>query len=151
MLELVPHGLSERYTVRRDGAEVGDVALGWLREGGTLTIDGAAHELRRERRASGAFLLLREGAVVATAHKPSAFRDRFDVEHAGQQYELVKASLWSRRFELRAGGQAIGVIEPAGIFTRRCDVRMPGGIETPVQVFLAALALLMWRRNAAAA
>lgn len=152
MLELVPRfGMSQRFSVRLDGEEVADVALGWFREGGDLTIAGVHHELRRERLASGAFQLLHDGHVLAEARKPSAFFDRFQVEHDGRRYELAKARWWARRFELREHGQVVGTIAPRHVLTNRCELALPPDLPLPVQVFLAALAVLMWNRDANAA
>lgn len=152
MLELVPRfGSARRYTVRRDGQDIADITLGWVREAGDLTIDGVAHELRREGLLSGEFLLSRGGAVVARARKPSALRRRFEVRHDGQVYELVKARWWGRRYDLRAGGRTIGSIGPHHAFTRRAEIALPAELAVPVQVFVAALVVLLWKRDSQAA
>jgi hypothetical protein len=152
MLELVPRvAMSQRYSVRRDGVEVAEVALAWFREGGELVIEGVPHELRREGLGSGAFTLTRDAVVIARAHKPSAFHNRFEVEHDGRRYELVKAAWWMRRFELRSDGQTIGSIAPQHPFTRRCEIALPVELGLAVKVFLAALVALMWNRDASAA
>lgn len=149
MLELVPvFGMSTRYSVRSDGREVAEVALGWFREGGELVIDGVRYQLRREGLASGAFQLSRDGGLVVEAHKPSAFSNRFDIEHDGHRYELAKAGFLTKRFELRQDGRAVGSIAPHHPFTRRCEVALPDALPLPVQVFLTALVVLMWNRDA---
>lgn len=152
MLELVPRfALSERYSVRQNTAEVAEVTLAWMREGGELVVGGRRYELRREGWASGAFQLLHDGVVVAQAHKPSAFSNRFEVRHDGRGYELVRSGWWTRRFELRRDGQTIGQITPHHPFTRRSAVTLPPDLPLPVQVFLMGLVVLMWRREASAA
>lgn len=152
MLELVPRlGSSRRYTVRRDGQDVAEFTLAWLREAGRLHIDGVAHELRREGLASGAFTLSCAGMPIVTARKPSAFRNRFEVDREGRRYEVVKASWWGRRFEVRADDQPIGSIGPHHPFTRRAAIDLPEDIGLPVQVFLAALVVLLWNRDSSGA
>lgn len=152
MLELVPRlSMSQRYSVRRDGIEVAEVDLAWWKEGGRLEVEGGTYGLRREGVKSGAFTLSQDGQVLVAAHKPSALRNRFEVEHDGQRYELVKAGWWMRRFELRAGGSTVGSVAPLHPFTRRARVSLPGELPLPVKVFLAALVALMWRRGSSGA
>lgn len=152
MLELVPRRISSRrYEVRRDGEPVAEISLSWFREAGTLHIDGVAHELSRTGLGFGAFTLTRGGAPVARAHKPSAFRNRFEVEHEGRVYEVMKASWWGRRFAVRTDGRAIGSIGPHHPFTRRSEIVLPAELGLPVTVFLAALVVLLWNRDASAA
>lgn len=152
MLELVPlSAFSERYRVERDGIAVAEFKLGWLREGGELAVEGVSYELRREGRMSGAFLLRHGGAVAARADKPSGLRRRFDVEHDGRRFEFVSAGFWTRGFELRRDGATVGRIIPRHAFTRRAAITFPADLPLPVTVFLAALAALMWKRDAAAA
>lgn len=152
MLELVPAlGSSRRYRVRRDGHDVAQFTLAWLREAGRLHIDGIAHELRREGLVSGAFTLSCQGMPVASARKPSALRNRFEVEYEGRQYEVVRAAWWGRRYEVRAHGQPIGSIGPHHPFTRRAEIALPDELTLPVKVFVAALVVLLWNRDSSGA
>lgn len=152
MLELVPRfGSSRRYTVRRDGQDVAELTLALLREAGQLDIGGVAHELRREGFVSGAFTLSHAGTPIATARKPSAFRRRFEVDHRGRRYEVVKAAWWGRRFEVRADDRPIGSIGPHHPLTRRAAIDLPEDLGLPVQVFIAALVILLWNRDASGA
>lgn len=137
--------------MRRDGRDVAELTLGWIRESATVRIDGVPHELRRAGLASGDYTLSRGGAVVATARKPSSLRSRFEIEHEGHVYELAKAAWWGRRFRLREGGQTIGSIGPHHLFTRRSAIDLPAELGLPVQVFVAALVAFMWKRDAGAA
>lgn len=153
MLELVAQGWSSRrFHVVTDGRVAAEITLGWFREGGALTIDGAPYTLRREGAISGAFILGHQGLEVVWARKPSAWRERFEVEYEGRTYELVKASWLRNSFELREHGRTVGAVRPRNIFRRRSEMMMPEELPLPVIVFVAALVVLMWnRRNAAAA
>lgn len=152
VLELVPRfGLARRYTVRRDGQDVAVLRLSSFREAGQLRVDGVAHELRREGLVSGAFTLSRGGAVVARAHKPSAFRKRFEVELEGRTLEVEKAAWWGRRFDVREHGQVVGGIAPHHPFTRRAEIALPPDVGLPATVFVASLVALMWHRDAGGA
>jgi hypothetical protein len=151
MLELAPTLWSSRqFRVLRDGESVAELQLAWIREGASITIDGVAHQLRREG-FSGAFVLSGGGQPLARAVKPSAFTNRFEVEHAGRTYELRKANWFTRTFEFREGGVPVGSIRPHHPFTRRSSISLPGDLPLPVQVFVTALAVLMWNREQAAA
>lgn len=152
LLELVPHGWSSRrFTIRRDGETVADLELAWLREGGAVTIGGEPFELSREGLVSGVFALSRVGIEVVRASKPSAWRERLEVTHEGATYELAKASWWGNAYDVRADGRAIGSIRPRHPFTRRSAVTMPEEFPLAVTVFIAALVVLMWNRQAGAA
>jgi hypothetical protein len=152
MLELVPQGWSaRRFTVTRDGETVAELTLGWVREGGQVEIDGAPYELRREGRISGAYLLTHHGTVVARGRKPSAWRNRLEIEHEGWTYELTKRSWWGNTYELRLHGSTVGAVQPRHLFTRRAQVRMPEDMALPTVVFVCALVVIMWNRESAAA
>jgi hypothetical protein len=153
MVELVPHGWSaRRFSVVRDGEAVAELQLGWVREGGEVTIDGAPYELRREGLMSGAYRLTSHRAEVARARKPSAWRNRLEVEHDGWTYELAKRSWWGSTYELRLSGSPVGEVRPRHLFTtRRAQVHMPDDMPLPTVVFVCALVVLLWNRESAAA
>jgi hypothetical protein len=152
VLELVPTFWSARqFRVVRDSATVAELRLAWVREGADITIDGVAHQLRREGFGRGAFVLSQVGQPLARAVKPNAFTNRFEVEHAGRAYELRKANWFTRTFEFREGGVPVGSIRPHHPFTGRSSISLPGDLPLPVQVFVTALAVLMWNREQTAA
>lgn len=152
MLELVPSGLlGRRFAVSRDGVVVAELNLALLREAAEITIEGAVHELRRQGRLSGAFELSHHGGVVARARKPSAWRNRFEVEHESRHYELEKESWWSRRYELRDASGPVGGVRPVHVFTRRAEIDLPDELTLPGKVFVTALVAFLWNRDASAA
>lgn len=151
MLELVPKIGARRYVIRQNGVDVAELNRSWFREAAQLTIDGVAHSIRREHLAAGAFTLCHDDAVVARARKPSHLHNRFEIQHEGRRYDLVKASWWTRRFEVHVDGHAIGFISPRHPLTRRAAIVLPADLTLPLQVFLAALVVFLWDREAASA
>ena len=100
---------------------------------------------------SGEYSLSRVGIEVARAWKPSAWRERLEVTHEGATYELAKARWWGNTYELRADGRVVGSIRPHHPFTRRSAITMPAEFPLAATVFVAALVVLMWNRQAGAA
>jgi hypothetical protein len=152
MLEMVPRNLfSNDYVVRlpEHAATVLDIS-NW-RERGEFELDGAHYRLYREGRMSGAFILERDGAIIARATKPSVLRPRFDLELGGRPLILRRLSAFSRRFGVFAGDVQIGTIGRAGFVTRRANLDLPGDWPVAVQLFVFWLVLVIWRREAAAA
>jgi len=129
---------------------VADVGVSCWRERGTLQVDGERYDVYREGWASGAFVLESHGEVLARATKPSAFERRLLVWHAGREYTL-RARFLGRQFLLFEGSSEVGRITPEGLLTRRAQVDLPAELPLPVRVFLVWLAVLMWKRAAAAA
>jgi len=120
-------------------------------EKGVLTIDGVAHRVYREGVGSGDFLLERDGIVLARATKPSAFWNAFEVRHDGRTYELVKESVWRRRYVVRSGNAAIGSVGPRRTFGREAFATLPESWPLPLKVFVIWLVVILWKRAAAAA
>jgi hypothetical protein len=147
MLELTPRFAREHYAIARHGVQVADLRLSWLREAGEVVIDGVPYALGSAGLRARSFTLARGDEVVARARKPSALRNRIEVEHGGRSYELVKASLWRSDFAVRSEGQALGSIRRTSPFRRRAVVELPDDLDLPLQVFLAGLALLLWNRD----
>ncbi len=91
--------------------------------------------------------------VVARASKPSVFQNRFEVQLPDRRLVLRKPSAWSwnRRFALFDGEKQIGSIDPVGLFTRRTMIDLPDNWSLPIRVFLFWLAVIIWKRQSAAA
>lgn len=58
---------------------------------------------------------------------------------------------WGRRFEVRTDDQPIGSISPHQLFTRRAVIALPDDLMLPVNVFIAALVVLLWNRDSSGA
>lgn len=148
MLTATPrHWFSWDYTLTRDAHHLADLDISWWREKGTLTVDGQPYSVYRERLLSGRFILESNGAVLASAHKPSSLRRRLLIEHAGRQYELKPRDMFTRTFELREGSTVIGSLSAKGVFTRRMNVDLPETLPLAVRVFVTWLTVVLWKRD----
>jgi hypothetical protein len=152
MLEAVPKNVfSTDYIVHIPGRTSAMVDVSLWRDAADLEIEGVSYRFHRERLMSGAFLLERDGVVIAKAVKPSAFRARFEVDFGGRTFVVRMVSVWRRQFGVFSGEQRVGVIRPAGLFTRRALIELPRDWPVAFELFVFWLVLLMWRRQAAAA
>jgi len=129
---------------------VAEVRLSYWRERGAVSYAGVEHKVLRQS-ALGAFVLEKDGVVVARAEKPSAFRKTFTIEHAGRQYTLKARSLGRREFVLYENEREIGTIAPEGPFTKRARVALPEELPLLLRLFVIWLTMLLWKRNSDAA
>lgn len=141
--------LLERETV------VGRLKVSGWRERAELEItqDGfsSSYRFQREGSISGAFLLLEAERVIAFAEKPSAFRDIFEVTYSGEHLVLKRPSFWKQKFDLESNGRVVGSITPKGFLRRRITIDLPDEYPIIFKVFVFWLALIVWRRQQAAA
>lgn len=152
MLELVPRSpFSRQFILLRDGQPIAELALGLVRERGSIVVAGTPYEVRRERLLTSEFVLSQRRQEIARARKTSAVRNRFEVTWDSHVWELVKVTWWGRAFAVREGGTEIGSMRPEHAFTRRSLIDLPDDVPVPVAAFLAALAVLMWNRDQSAA
>ena len=105
----------------------------------------------REGLVSGEFLLDFQGSAIASADKPSAFKQRFTVSFDERTYTLEPTSVMGRTFALKEGDDEVGHIRPFSLLSRKTKVDLPEAVPLPVQVFCLWLVLLLWKRAAAAA
>ena len=148
MIEASPkHLLSNDYVLRSGGATLAVLGVSRWRERAEFERDGFTWQLYRESMFRGRFVLQRGDDVVARATKPSAFRDRFEVEFGQVAFTLRKVSAFSRRFGVFVGEQQIGGIAPASFFSRTVIVDLPSDWPAAVHVYVFWLVLLMWNRE----
>lgn len=103
VLTLIPKSWrSDGFIVSNGSSAVAEINVsGWQgwREKGLLTVEGVDHYAYREVYGDGAmsgdFVLEQNGAQLARAEKPSAFRNVFVLEYARKRYTLRK-SAWTR-------------------------------------------------------
>jgi hypothetical protein len=145
------HWYSYDFNVTEGDRHLAHVDVAMWREKGTLTIDGVAHRVYRESVMHGDFLLERDGHILARATKPSAFRNLLVIRHDGRTYELVKASLWRRRYVVRAGNEEIGSVAPTSAWRRNAAVQLPPQWPLPLKVFVIWLVIILWKRADGAA
>ena len=150
MIEAAPkHFFSKDYVLRSSGATLAVLDVSAWRERAEFELDGFSWRLYRESILRGRFLLQRGADVVAVATKPSAFRDRFEVEFGQVDFTLRKVRAFSRRFGAFVGDQQIGEIAPESIFSRRVIVDLPSDWPAAVHVYVFWLVLLIWNRDKA--
>jgi hypothetical protein len=93
------------------------------------------------------FTLESPSGVLATAVKPSRWSGRWEITLGDRTYELAKRSLMSRTVEVRGRGQVLGEVRPKGVFGGNAAVELPAELPVPVQVFVIAVVLTLWRRD----
>lgn len=84
---------------------------------------------------------------MLSAGKPSAFRDRFEFDLAGETYQLKPVGWSRRRFVVLGGGEEAGVIKQTGWLTRKSTIDLPDAWALPVRVFIFWLVVLIWARD----
>jgi hypothetical protein len=147
MFTLAPRSLfSWDFDIARDGARTGSLRIDWFSESGRLELDGRTWLLGREGWMSGAFYVAHGGGRVATAEKPSAFARRFDCALGAERAVWRAESALARAFVLERNGRPAGTLRPDGWATRASTLDLPADLADEVQLFLAWLALLQWRR-----
>jgi len=138
------------FAVSEGDDEIAEVSFAWFRERGELKVKGEPCAIYRES-LMGDFCLEWNGEVVARATKTSMWTRRFVVRFEGRELVLEAASIFTRAFVLRdagEGGDELGRISPAGIFSRKAVIDLPDDVPLPVQVFMFWLVVIMWRRAA---
>ena len=148
MLQIVPmHWYSWDVRVTGESNPVADITVSSWRDKGALTIGQTTYSLYREGPMSGAFVLEREGTVLAQAEKPSLFRREFVIRHRDREYTLRRESLFRRAFVLLDGSQQIGSVAPESAFTRKAAASLPHDLPLPVRMFIVWLTMISWRRE----
>ena len=125
---------------------VAEVRLSSWRERGAIVADGVEHKVSRQG-FLGAFVLVKGDSVVASAEKPSAFRESFQIDQEGRRYTLKRRSLWQRALVLYEGEKEIGSLVPIGLFTRRAQIALPDELPLLLRLFVIWLAMLLWKRD----
>jgi hypothetical protein len=125
---------------------LGELATSFLTSNGELELEDGTYQLYREQWMSGDFLLELDGKVVARAVKPSAFRNRFEIETGDRRLIMEKPSSINRRLIVLDGGREVGSIYPLGVFTRSTHVDLPDDWPVSIRAFLFWLVFNVWKR-----
>lgn len=146
MIQCTPRGIcSWSYLLHGEGHS-GEIALRAFGEGGEVIADGAPFDVRKGGWLSGEWTLTQLGHPVLIAHKPSAFRRRFEFSGPAGAGVLEAGSAFSRAMRLDAAGANCSIV-PVHAFTRRAQIE--GRFEDfRVVAFAFWLTVLMWRRAA---
>jgi hypothetical protein len=128
------------------GVGVGEVRLSSWRERGSIVL--AHGRYRIHRTGLGPFTLESpDGAIVASAVKPSAFRREFVVSDDHVRYRLKAVSFFRREYAVFRDERRIASIVPESWFRRSARVQFTEDLPVLLQAFFVWLALLMWKRS----
>jgi hypothetical protein len=141
----------KRFTLHAENEEVAHLHFSLLCEKATLDVDGPELRIYRTREPGRPWVLDRDGTVVASARKPSVFRDRFLLNLGGEEVELRSRGLLSSVFELRRGDDVLGRLERHGLLGREVELHLPEQWPAALQAFVFFLARILWNRHQAAA
>ena len=149
MLEATATGIFNlKFMLRQQNELVGELETPFLREKGQLELEEGTYHLYREGLVSGDRFLELDGKIIARATKPSAFRNRFEIETPDRLLVLQKPSSLNRRLIVLDREKEMGSIYPLGAFTRRTGIDLPDGWPLPIRVFLFWLVFNVWKRGA---
>ncbi len=137
---------SRHIVVSLGGVEIATIRDKWLVEGSTLWIQGTEFVLRRESLLSGNYLLLQGGLEVARGEKPSFVSRRMLGHINGRTYELKPETIFTSKYVVRLDGVKVGHIGPRPVLFPH-SAEFPDELTLAQQVFLVALASLMWARD----
>lgn len=140
--------LSWQFSIFDENKAIAKIDIAWVREAGTLHLQGTDYRVYREKLLSGAFILEKDGTVIARAEKPSALTRSFKVTCDGRNFVLEAESAFLRAFVLRENEQTIGTIKPEHAFTRNAVVDLPADMALPVRIFMIWLTFILWKRDA---
>lgn len=133
--------------VNEGGRDIAAIDIGWVRENGELRLGEKTYRLYREKLFGGAFIIEDDGQELARAEKPSAFLRSFAVAYGDRRFTLQAASAVVREFRLTENDELIGTVRPENALMRKAVIDLSDSIELPVQIFLAWLVLVLWKRD----
>jgi len=151
MLHVRPRSLFSRtWEVRGDdGATVAEVKSSLLREGATVQHDDKVLRIAREGLLSGPWQLLDGDEVLFEAIKPSALKNRFEVNVRGAWLDFSPKNWLLREFTLVGPDWAqLGRVRKPSFWSRRIELDLDARVPVPAQLLLLFCALLVWNRQA---
>ena len=152
MIEAIPTSIfSKNFRLRQQDKLVGEFGTSLWREQARVELEEGTYNLRREGFCSGDFYIEKDGKVVASATKPSIFRNVFQIDLPNHHLTLRKQSLLNRRLAVFEGDKQIGSVYPRSIFARRFNIDLPSDWPLASRIFVFWLAFLIWNRQNAAA
>jgi hypothetical protein len=152
MLEAIPTNLfSYNFRLQQGGELVGEVDVSMLRDKAQVELQEGTYTLRREGLWSGDYLLEKDDTVIARATRTGVFQPSFEVALPNSRPVMLRRlSMWNRPFGLFEGEKQIGSVYPAGMFTRRSNIDLPGDWPLINRIFVFWLVFLIWKRQSAA-
>ncbi len=115
-----------RYTLTRDGAEIGQIDCGGGRGTAAIILGGATYTPVIDSVIRGKFHLEANGVRIAGAQSAGFWFRYFNVQAGTRAYTLKMASWFGRRFALMENGTELGRIGVTNAFSGRCQGRASG-------------------------
>ncbi len=134
--------------IARDGASLTTFNPTSWGSGGRFALDGVDYELRSNLWGASYALATDDGDVLATAERVG--RKEWTVQADGTRYTFRRTSFWKADQTLIADDRPIGVVRRTSPWKLAAEADLPG-LSLPVQVFVVAVVVTMWRRQAAGA
>lgn len=148
MIEIFPKNVFSWTYIAQDGEEsIGHLAISHIRERGSIQVGSTTYEVYRKRGLTTRFYLESQGVPLAHATKTSTVKRVFAVDLQDCTFHLKAASAFRRSIVLVQDEHVVGSITPVGMFRRRARVDLPEHLALPTRLFLAWLAVLLWKRN----
>ncbi len=142
---------SSSYDIKENGEPVSEVNFSNWSEKAELTIGGKKASFYRQGIVSGDFVFEFEDRILATAEKPSAWKDDMVIKVGEQFFEIRPKSWFSYTYYITWQGQQIGKISRDGWVTQNGTGEFPEDWPAALKVFVFILVLLLWRRTDSAA
>jgi len=120
--------------------------INWGSEQGRIQCNGEFYEIVKHGPFSGYWTMERDGAVVCSAQKTSAFTRTFEISHPAGEATLKAESAMGRTMVLSGVGTEAS-IQPAHPFTRRATITGEWN-ELEHVAFAFWLTIINWRRAA---
>ena len=145
--EVVPRSLlSRHFDLLRDGQIVVSLEMAMFREACNFSIAGHDFAIRHTSIWKDTFQLLVGDKPVCEVTRGFWSR-RFQLAAIEQLWALQPIGIFSRGYQLLSGTDEVGVIRPAGWFTRRRFANFTDDVPPPVQVLAIFLVLIISNRQ----
>jgi hypothetical protein len=153
--------LEMRYDILAGDRPIGLLVYQGRKRRGVLTLDGAEYAIGREsdRGPENLFQMVARGLTGRQKPPPNPFllRDagqrvlatalpvgsRFEVSRSEARFDLKRASIFSRPYQLHPAGndQPVGWVGQQKFFTKTLTMDLPPEFDSPFQVFLLTVVL----------
>ncbi len=138
------------FDLVRGGLTVGFVQHRLFGRKGVVEVDGVEYEILRTGPVAFALGQVGVPGAVVSAERPGLLRSRYRISWDSHEVELVRSALGFRMNLLR-GGEEVGSMRLANLFSRRVILDVPDDLPVVVVAFLVWLMIRMRRAAASSA
>jgi hypothetical protein len=124
------------------------LTFNFFSEQGTIFLGDAEFTIRKHGPMSGHWTLEHNDRTIADAQKPSPLFRSFELQIHDLSFTVAAQSAFTRCYEICAGAQQLGTIQPVHAFTRRAYIECVPEVPELAQLFAFWLAVITWRRAA---